>query len=214
MDPFRIDADAIITRARKKSGFSGSIPKAEEGLRRLTESIQRDGKPNPFGALAVKGLLERLLYGRYKVEQELARNPWIEEQEIREPIFIIGMPRTGTTILHAILPYKYVDHTHADAVVTITNTPNGEQRIRELYGDRVLVIPYVMPGFDLARICAEVLEKERGEQTIGMVLMNHGIFSFAQTAKESYERMIELVGMAENYLQQHQAWLGFSGSLL
>ena len=162
----------------------------------------------------MKGLLERLLYGRYKVEQELARNPWIEEQEIREPIFIIGMPRTGTTILHAILPYKYVDHTHADAVVTITNTPNGEQRIRELYGDRVLVIPYVMPGFDLARICAEVLEKERGEQTIGMVLMNHGIFSFAQTAKESYERMIELVGMAENYLQQHQAWLGFSGSLL
>ncbi len=103
MDPFRIDADAIIARARKKAGFNGSIPKAEEGLRRLAESIVKDGKPNPFGALAVKGLLERILYGRYRIEQEMTRNPWIEEQEIREPVFIIGMPRTGTTILHAIL---------------------------------------------------------------------------------------------------------------
>ncbi|MEW8046403.1 MAG: class II aldolase/adducin family protein, partial [Candidatus Thiodiazotropha sp.] len=54
-------------------------------------------------------------------------------------------------ILHAVLPFKYVDHTHADAIVTLTNTPQGERIIRELYGDRVVVIPYVMPGFDLAK---------------------------------------------------------------
>ncbi len=58
-------------------------------------------------------------------------------------------------ILHAILPYKYVDHTHADAVITVTNTAKGQERIREIYGDSVVVIPYVMPGFDLARLCAE-----------------------------------------------------------
>ncbi|MCU7808860.1 MAG: class II aldolase/adducin family protein, partial [Candidatus Thiodiazotropha sp. (ex Semelilucina semeliformis)] len=58
-------------------------------------------------------------------------------------------------ILHAVLPYKYVDHTHADAIVTITNTKDGEARIRDLYGDRLVVIPYVMPGFDLARMVAE-----------------------------------------------------------
>jgi len=103
LDPFRIDADSIIARAKNKSGFHGSIPKAEEGLRVLVDSIRKDGKPNPFGALAIKGLLERILYGRYKLEQEMARNPWIEDQEIKEPVFIIGMPRTGTTILHAIL---------------------------------------------------------------------------------------------------------------
>ncbi|HSG67228.1 MAG TPA: sulfotransferase [Bacteroidales bacterium] len=103
MDPFKIDADAIIIKAKKKAGFNGSIPKAEEGLRKLTDSILKDGHPNPFGALAVKGLLGRILFGRYKIEQEMARNPWIEDQEIREPVFIIGMPRTGTTILHAIL---------------------------------------------------------------------------------------------------------------
>lgn len=109
-------------------------------------------------------------------------------------------------ILHAILPYKYVDHTHADAVVTLCNTPGGEQRIRALYGDRVVVIPYIMPGFDLARLCAELFPRERNERTIGMVLMNHGVFSFGDTARESYERMIELVSLAEAELQARDAW--------
>ena len=109
-------------------------------------------------------------------------------------------------ILHAILPYKYVDHTHADAVVTLCNTPSGERRIRALYGDRVVVIPYIMPGFDLARLCAEIFPRERNDATLGMVLMNHGVFSFGTTARESYERMIELVGMAEQELKARKAW--------
>lgn len=109
------------------------------------------------------------------------------------------------TILHAILPYKFVDHTHADAVVTITNTPGGEERIREVYGGSVVVIPYVMPGFDLARVCAERFPAEAGPETIGMVLLNHGIFSFGETARESYERMIHLVNLAEQYLERNGA---------
>jgi rhamnose utilization protein RhaD (predicted bifunctional aldolase and dehydrogenase)/NAD(P)-dependent dehydrogenase (short-subunit alcohol dehydrogenase family) len=109
-------------------------------------------------------------------------------------------------ILHAILPHKYVDHTHADAVITVTNTAKGRERIREIYGDSVVVIPYVMPGFDLARLCAEEFAKQAGKNTIGMVLMNHGIFSFGETARQSYERMIELVTRAEDYLAQHKAW--------
>ncbi len=109
-------------------------------------------------------------------------------------------------ILHAILPYKYVDHTHADAVVTITNTANGAERIREIYGDTVVLIPYVMPGFDLARVCHEMFQREAGPRTLGMVLMNHGIFSFGGTAKESYDRMIALVSQAEDYLKAKNAW--------
>ena len=109
------------------------------------------------------------------------------------------------TILHAILPYKYVDHTHADAVVTITNTPDGLDRIKEIYGDSVVIIPYIMPGFDLARICAEKFAAESHDKTVGMVLMNHGIFSFGNTAQESYNLMIELVGKAEAYLQEKNA---------
>ena len=109
-------------------------------------------------------------------------------------------------ILHAILPYQYVDHTHADAVITISNTTDGYARIREIYGDNVVVIPYVMPGFDLARRCAEHFAAAARKNTIGMVLMNHGIFSFGKSAQESYERMIDLVTWAENYLVKYRAW--------
>ncbi|RWX49307.1 Rhamnose utilization protein RhaD, predicted bifunctional aldolase and dehydrogenase [Candidatus Electrothrix marina] len=110
------------------------------------------------------------------------------------------------TILHAALPFRYVDHTHADAVVTVTNTADGLRRIEEIYGDLVVVIPYVMPGFDLARDVARLFAEQAGPQAIGMVLMNHGVFSFADSAKESYERMIQLVDMAESYLAAHNAW--------
>ena len=109
------------------------------------------------------------------------------------------------TILHAILPYKYVDHTHADALVTVTNTPDGLDRIKEIYGDTVVIIPYIMPGFDLARVCAAKFVAESHDKTIGMVLMNHGVFSFGNTAQESYNRMIELVEKAETYLQEKNA---------
>jgi rhamnose utilization protein RhaD (predicted bifunctional aldolase and dehydrogenase)/NAD(P)-dependent dehydrogenase (short-subunit alcohol dehydrogenase family) len=110
------------------------------------------------------------------------------------------------TILHAILPYKYVDHTHADAVIAVTNTADGEARVREIYGNDVVVIPYVMPGFDLARLVGEIFAREGTARTQGMVLMNHGIFSFGETARESYERMIALVSRAEDYLRARGAW--------
>lgn len=110
------------------------------------------------------------------------------------------------TILHAILPYKYVDHTHADAVLSVCNTPEGEQAIRKLYGKDMIIIPYIMPGFDLAKECAARFAAEANEQTIGMVLMNHGIFSFSDDARESYERMIELITRAEVFLQEKNAW--------
>ena len=108
-------------------------------------------------------------------------------------------------ILHAIIPFKYVDHTHADAVVTVSNTADGEQRIREIYGDRVLIIPYVMPGFVLSKKVMELSRDVDWQQLEGMVLMNHGIFSFADDAKTSYERMLKLVGEANNYLENKSA---------
>lgn len=110
------------------------------------------------------------------------------------------------TILHAILPHAYVDHTHTDAMLSISNAPDGDARIRELYGDRVVVIPYVMPGFDLATCCARAFREHAGAATIGIVLLSHGMFSFGETARESYERMIELVSIAENHLRDHAAW--------
>ena len=110
------------------------------------------------------------------------------------------------TILHAILPFKYVDHTHADAVVTISNTANGEKRIREIYGDRVVIVPYVMPGFDLSKDVSRLFSGQATDKTEGMVLLNHGIFSFGSTAKQAYDRMIDLVDLAEKYLISQNAW--------
>ena len=127
--------------------------------------------------------------------------------ELKTQMTLAGAPSPSVeTILHAVLPYKFVDHTHADAVVTLTNTADGEQRIREIYGDRVIVVPYVMPGFDLARTIGEQYEQEATEKTIGMVLLNHGVFSFSDSAETSYQRMIELVSMAEQSLMEQGAW--------
>ncbi|MDQ3034683.1 MAG: bifunctional aldolase/short-chain dehydrogenase [Myxococcota bacterium] len=109
-------------------------------------------------------------------------------------------------ILHAIIPTRFVDHTHADAVITLTNTPDGEARVRALWGDRVLVIPYVMPGFVLAK---EVRERTRSidwSRVEGILLMHHGLFTFHDDARESYERMIRLVHEAELELQRLGAW--------
>jgi rhamnose utilization protein RhaD (predicted bifunctional aldolase and dehydrogenase)/NAD(P)-dependent dehydrogenase (short-subunit alcohol dehydrogenase family) len=103
-------------------------------------------------------------------------------------------------MLHAIVPFKYVDHTHADAVITLTNSANGAALIDRVYGDRVLRVPYVMPGFKLARLCADLYPQNHGPKTIGMVLMHHGIFTWGDTARESYERMIELVARAAAYI--------------
>lgn len=109
-------------------------------------------------------------------------------------------------ILHAIIPYTFVDHTHADAVVAISNTPDGENLIRKIYGNRVLYVPYVMPGFILARKVYELTRDVDWNQYEGMILLHHGIFSFANDARTSYDRMIQLVSLAEDYLQSKNAW--------
>ncbi len=105
-------------------------------------------------------------------------------------------------ILHAIIPYIYVDHSHADAVVTITNTPDGRKRIEGIYGKRVLIVGYVMPGFILARKVYEMTLAVDWSKYDGIVLLNHGLFTFADTAKESYENHIQLVTKAEQYIQR------------
>lgn len=127
--------------------------------------------------------------------------------ELRKSLTDVGAPAPSVeAILHAILPAKFVDHTHADALLTLTNSPAGEQRVREIFGDELVYIPYVMPGFKLARLCADLFPKQAGPKTLGMLLLNHGLFSFGETAKESYERMIALVSRAEEYLERQGAW--------
>ncbi len=108
-------------------------------------------------------------------------------------------------ILHAIIPFKFVDHTHADAVVTVSNTPNGKNKIKELYGEDIIIVPYVMPGFILAKAIYEQTKNTDWSKIRGMVLLNHGVFTFADDAKTSYENMIQIVSEAEDYLKKQKA---------
>ena len=113
-------------------------------------------------------------------------------------------------ILHAIIPFRFVDHTHADAVVTISNSPDGERLIREIYGDRVVVIPYVMPGFLLSRKVYEMTRNMEWDALEGLILLHHGVFTFGDDPKVSYERMISLVSEAEAYLADRGAFIDMS----
>lgn len=103
------------------------------------------------------------------------------------------------TLLHAFLPHKFVDHSHADAILVIANQPNAEKICKEIYGDELGVVPYIMPGFDLAKAAAEAYEKN--PQVKGLVLINHGLFTFGETAKESYDAHIKAVTQAETFIQ-------------
>ncbi|MBZ0096173.1 MAG: class II aldolase/adducin family protein [Sulfuricella sp.] len=110
------------------------------------------------------------------------------------------------TILHAALPFKWVEHTHADAILAVADTDHGERHIRAAFGDAVVIVPYRHSGFELAKACHEAFLRETTAKTIGMVLMHHGIFAFGSSARESYERMIALVTRAEDYLKSRGAW--------
>jgi rhamnose utilization protein RhaD (predicted bifunctional aldolase and dehydrogenase)/NAD(P)-dependent dehydrogenase (short-subunit alcohol dehydrogenase family) len=129
---------------------------------------------------------------------------------------MVRLMRTATTdagapnpsveaILHAIIPFKYVDHTHADAVVTITNTDKGTERIGQIYGDRMFIVPYVMPGFLLAKEIYNMTRDINWEQIEGMILLNHGVITFGNDATTAYVRMIQIVTVAEDYLEKRAA---------
>ena len=106
-------------------------------------------------------------------------------------------------ILHALIPFKVVDHTHADAIVTISNSKNGTKLIAELFPN-FLIIPYVMPGFILAQKIYEMTENDFNWETCeGIILHNHGIFTFDDDAKKSYDKMIAAVTLAEEFLEEN-----------
>ena len=102
------------------------------------------------------------------------------------------------TLLHAFLPHKFIDHTHSTAVLALTDQPDGEAVVREVYGDRVAYVPYTIPGFALAKSVADVFDKN--PKVEGLVLLQHGIFTVGATAEQAYSRMIAFVTMAEDRL--------------
>ena len=107
------------------------------------------------------------------------------------------------TLLHAFIPDKFVDHTHSTAVLSLADQPEAEAIFAEIFGDRVVCVPYVMPGFDLARAAGDARDGRPDAE--GLILLKHGIFSYGPTARESYERMIQLVSEAEAFIARRGA---------
>jgi rhamnulose-1-phosphate aldolase/alcohol dehydrogenase len=106
-------------------------------------------------------------------------------------------------LLHAYVPSTFIDHTHALAAIAIADQPDSEALCREIYGKQVIWVPYVMPGFELSQVVARAFEANPHAQ--GMLLSKHGLFSFGDTARQSYERMIDFVSLAEDFIAARKA---------
>ncbi|MBI3015192.1 MAG: class II aldolase/adducin family protein, partial [Candidatus Tectomicrobia bacterium] len=104
------------------------------------------------------------------------------------------------TLLHAFLPYPHIYHTHADAILSLTNLKDGRRVMRDALGAEVVFIPYIQPGFQLAKLVAA--EVGKSPCAPGAVLEKHGLFTWGESAKEAYSRTIDLVGRAEQYIEQ------------
>ncbi len=118
---------------------------------------------------------------------------------LRSNLLDPGAPNPSVeTLLHAYLPHKFVDHAHATAVLAVSDQPDGEEICREIYGERLAIVPFVMPGFELSKVTADAVAA--APEVEGVILHKHGIFTFGETARESYERMVEHVARAEAHI--------------
>ncbi len=109
LDPFSLVPERILGNAQRASEFAVDDPMFHEGLERLVHGLQTHARLTTFGRLAARGTVQRSADSRSKVERALSEHPEISEEHVRAPLFIVGMPRSGTTILHALL---HLDRNH------------------------------------------------------------------------------------------------------
>jgi rhamnose utilization protein RhaD (predicted bifunctional aldolase and dehydrogenase)/NAD(P)-dependent dehydrogenase (short-subunit alcohol dehydrogenase family) len=159
------------------------------------------GSGSDMAAIEPEGLpaLRLARLRKLRARESLADEEMVRAQ--RENLLDPAAPNPSVeTLLHAFLPHKFVDHTHAAAILSLVDQPDGEDICIELYDGRISVVPYVMPGFALAKLAAEIYEAK--PQVEGLILLKHGIFTFGESARESYERMIALVTRGEDRLSK------------
>ena len=160
-------------------------------------TIEPEGHP----AVKLKPLLELKKLDKLSDEDMVAA----QRQNLINP----NSPNPSVeTLLHAFLPYKFIDHTHSLAILAIANQPNAKEIFEKMFGINLVIVPYVMPGFELAIRAQKEFELANkkaslsGTELEGMLLVNHGLFTFGETAKESYKRMINIINKAEGFLER------------
>jgi rhamnose utilization protein RhaD (predicted bifunctional aldolase and dehydrogenase)/NAD(P)-dependent dehydrogenase (short-subunit alcohol dehydrogenase family) len=149
--------------------------------------------PSGFAAVRLEPLQAlRALEDLSDADMVRAQRAWLLDPQAPDP--------SVEFLLHAFMPHRYVDHTHANAVLALIDQPNGAELAREVYGSRLGIVPYHRPGFGLARKAAAVLDADPSVE--GLILDKHGIFTFGASAREAYERMIEIATLAEQRLKR------------
>jgi rhamnose utilization protein RhaD (predicted bifunctional aldolase and dehydrogenase)/NAD(P)-dependent dehydrogenase (short-subunit alcohol dehydrogenase family) len=161
----------------------------------------------PAGLPAVRlAPLRKLRQRETLSDEEMVR---VQRANLIDP----GAPNPSVeTLLHAFLPHKFVDHTHSTAVLSLAGQPDGAERCTDLYQGRLGLVPYIMPGFQLAKKAAEIFEADPDVE--GLVLLKHGIFTFGANARSAYDRMIEAVSQAEERLTRRHNTVVFPAACL
>ncbi|HXP29928.1 MAG TPA: bifunctional aldolase/short-chain dehydrogenase [Stellaceae bacterium] len=161
-------------------------------------------EPEGLPAVRLRPLLK--LRGRASLsDEDMVR---LQRVNLLDP----GAPNPSVeTLLHAFLPHAYVDHTHATAVLSLVDQPDGADLARAVFGRRLALVPYIPPGFALAKRAAEIYEAD--PEVEGLVLVKHGIFTFGSSARQSYERMIAAVTLAEERLKRRRNLVFAPGAL-
>jgi len=142
-----------------------------------------------------------------------------EDMDVREMVAYVtrallepGSPRPSIeTLLHGFLPHAAVHHTHADAILAFADNRRAAELVAEVYGPDVFLVPYVIPGFRLSALTADLAE--RNPAATGCVLAHHGLVTWGATCRESYERHVELVARAEAYLAARRRPIAITPSL-
>ncbi|MGB0953459.1 MAG: bifunctional aldolase/short-chain dehydrogenase [Planctomycetota bacterium] len=194
-------------------GNTSAKSSVEDLLGRAMEVLYVKGSGWDLGSIEAPGLpaldLERL--------RELRTlDAMTDEEMVREVRRCLLDPQAPTpsveTLLHAFLPHRFIDHSHADAILALSNRENGEALCREVYGDRVAYLPFIMPGFPLAKAVAEVVEAQPDVE--GVLLHHHGLFTFGDSGEESLQRHYDLVALADaRYAEEKEATLAATGQV-
>ncbi|MHB1015266.1 MAG: bifunctional aldolase/short-chain dehydrogenase [Desulfurivibrionaceae bacterium] len=165
-----------------------------------------------LGVIAPRGFpgLDLAYLRKLRLVQNLTDAEMVNQ--FRTHLLDAGSPNPSIeTLVHAFLPHRFIDHTHADAIVTLTNREDAEKHLHRALGENIGILPFIMPGLPLARAMAELYEKRPGIDCI--ILANHGIFTFGDDAKTSYDRMIDCVSRAEAYLAGRGTGITASGAI-
>lgn len=121
-------------------------------------------------------------------------------REVRKCLLDPSAPNPSVeTLLHAFLPHRFIDHSHADAILAISNCAAGEEICNSIFGDRVAYLPFIMPGFPLAKAVADAVEAN--PEVEGVLLHHHGLFTFGDSGEESLQRHFDLVALASAHYQ-------------